>query len=144
MCAVSDARRIDAGGSVTPIPETLVAPTDRRGHGLAAIGNWLIAFLDEKRQGLSLTRGLAVACAWAVIDLAHDWLAICGKDLGKVMVGWAFVAFTLGGLLLAAILALGAKHIDRLLDVIAAIANRRFNPAPDTAPSSPSTPDPRP
>lgn len=101
---------------------------------------WLFAPLVEKWVGLSLTRFIAIGIFALMWDLSHDLLALCAPAPGKagpgeLRVPWGYIVLVLVGLLLSVVTALGAKHVDRLLELAASIANRRFNgvPAPPAA-----------
>lgn len=122
------------GITTVPIASSEPPPTPHRRTadiGLTSRGQIVIAWrflmapFVERWPGISLTRLLAIALALATFELAHDWLrtlavvAIHTKT-SEAAPSWAFVAFVIGGYFVSAVLALGARYIDRVLTIIAA------------------------
>lgn len=112
-------------------------PEDRRAPGslnlLHRAWIWTLAPLVEKWHGLSLSRFLAVYVAIVANDIAHDWIQKCVEK--GTPLGWAFVGFVFGMMFLAAMLAFGAKHFDKFLEIVAtkvgvALAKGDAVPAP--------------
>lgn len=82
------------------------------------IFKFVLAPLVEHWRGWSLTRILATWAGYWTVELAHDWLETV--RWANKEPGWAFVVFVIGGLFVAAVMALGAKYIDHLLTIVAA------------------------
>lgn len=100
---------------------------EKRRHPWRRAMWWVLAPLDSRKQGLSLTRLLSGGMFVATCDIAHDWLSELRKVNGSP--GWAFVAFVVTGFTLSVLTALGAKYIDKLLDSIVTIMVAKFTGA---------------
>lgn len=109
----------------------------RRHHWVQRAFMWVLALVVEKWEGLSLVRFIAVWTAVATVDLAHDVIDYAEK--AKLALGWWFTGLILGGLFLSVVMALGAKHIDKFLDVIKAIAEAKFGVPAGSIRSMPAT-----
>lgn len=97
--------------------------TSRRQIAMAF--KFVFAIVVEHWRGISQTRLLSIGLAYAIFELAHDWLhtisvIVIHTQNPSVAPGWAFVAFVIGGFFVSAVLALGAKYIDKVITIVAA------------------------
>ena len=99
---------------------------EKRHHPLQRAVMWLLAPFVERWQGLSLTRFIAIFIAAATVDVAHDLLELCKGASGKLDVPWSYVALLIGGLFLSVVTALGAKHIDKLIELVAMVSRKKL------------------
>lgn len=114
---------------------------ERRHHPIQRGVMWMLAVLVEKWQGLSLTRFLAIGIFFGTLDVAHDLLELCAPKVDAatkmtvaLTVPAPYVFLVLGGFLLSVVAALGAKHVDKLIEVAGdAMAARLGRPKPAPA-----------
>lgn len=87
---------------------TAIEPVPRTHLWLRAFW-WLLAPVDSRKQGLSITRLMSVVILWMTFHLAHDWIDKATKD--GVPLGFAFTSMVVAGFTLAVCTALGGKYV---------------------------------